>query len=244
MKFLLFGSGDVAKNSYLVNSIPKNIEFFWAYNPEWDEIWSVKEIHSPKELIHKSHHLFEINTYQELISLVEKIKPDIGLVVGSRWILNKDLISKFKNSLFNYHPSCLPLYRGAGGFSWQILHKETEACVTIHKLVQEVDTGEIVLQRKRFVGDNPTPQDFINVINDLASETIASFISEIGNGNTFENLQQQNQEDSTYFPGLQAKINGAINWNWNGKDIETFVKAFSFPYSGMLASPPRPYSAA
>ena len=36
----------------------------------------------------------------------------------------------------------------------------------------------------------------------------------------------------SYWPRLNAKKNGWINWNWKAKDIVNFINAFSFPYGG------------
>lgn len=232
MKFLLFGSGDVVKKFYLSNSIPDNMEFFWVYNPDWDMEWSVEDTRSPKELVKKQNILTEVKEYDQLLSIVQDIKPDIGLVVGSKWIFKEDFLSNFKIRVFNYHPANLPYYRGAGVFSWQILNGETETYVTIHEMVKDVDAGGIALQKKRFVGNKVYPKDFIRIANDLAVETISTFISEISKGNLFQQLTPQNIDSSTYFPSLRSANNGAINWNWDGYDIELFIRAFSYPYSG------------
>ena len=45
-------------------------------------------------------------------------------------------------------------------------------------------------------------------------------------------LKQQNEKNSTYLPRLYTEVNGAINFDWTNTDIEKFVRAFSYPYTG------------
>jgi methionyl-tRNA formyltransferase len=229
MDFFLFGSGNIARKFFLSNRNNKNFRLYWAYEPNWDNEWSDNSTDNSFE---PADNIFQIKNIENLLELIKKIKPDIGLIIGSKWIFTNDFISQFKIGLFNYHPAPLPCYRGAGIFSWQILNGEKEACVTIHKITEKIDEGGIVIQKKKYLNEKPTPQDFISNIENLALQTITLFINEFSKDNTFENLDSQNSIESSYFPPLRANINGAINWEWDGIEIEIFIRAFSRPYSG------------
>ena len=56
----------------------------------------------------------------------------------------------------NLHGSLLPQYRGAAPINWAIINGEKETGVTTFKLQHEIDTGNILLQKKIEIGDEET----------------------------------------------------------------------------------------
>jgi methionyl-tRNA formyltransferase len=232
MRFFLFGSGDIAKAVYQSKKKRNNLDFFWAYNEKWDKAWSNTLKISPREVAKGESNAFNVSSQDNLIILLDKLKPDIGLVIGSRWIFGDAFFSKFSIGVFNYHPSPLPYYKGAGGFTWQMLHNQKKAYATIHKMEKNVDAGGIVLQRTTRLKKDISLLEFSQVVTDLSIKTILEFISKINQGHTFQKSRLQKVGEGTYFPLLKTKINGAINWQWRGDEIESFVKAFSHPYDG------------
>lgn len=48
--------------------------------------------------------------------------------------------------MLNFHPSCLPIGRGAWPMPVMILRQMKEGGVTLHKLTEEMDAGDILLQ--------------------------------------------------------------------------------------------------
>jgi len=232
MNVFLFGSGDIAKTVYANKNKWKKINFFWGYNNTWDKLWSDSKSISAKKLTQSDKNAFEVKTKSELLLLLDKIKPEIGFVIGSRWIFDENFFSKFSKGVFNFHPSNLPRYKGAGGLTWQVINGEKDAYVTIHEMVKNIDAGKIILQKKIKLKNNVTLLEFSKSIRSLSVETILDFFLKVNQGKTFSNIKHHNSVLGTYFPVLDTDINGAINWSWDGKDIESFVKGFSRPYNG------------
>jgi len=68
----------------------------------------------------------------------------------------------FENRVFNIHPSLLPKYGGKGMYGINVhtavlAAGETETGITIHRVNNEYDTGEIIAQRRVpvLIGDTP-----------------------------------------------------------------------------------------
>ena len=49
---------------------------------------------------------------------------------------------------FNLHASLLPKYRGAAPINWAVINGEKETGVTTFFLKHEIDTGDIIQQKK------------------------------------------------------------------------------------------------
>ena len=89
----------------------------------------------------------EVNSIMAIEKLKE-INPELILVFGTR-LIKQEMISYFKNKIFNLHGGDPEKYRGLDSHYWSIYHKDFESLVTtLHRVTPILDNGEIVLQRK------------------------------------------------------------------------------------------------
>ena len=111
---------------------------------------------------------------------------------------------KFKSKkLFNLHFSLLPAYRGMHTSAFPLLNGEKYSGVTIHKIDDGIDTGDIISQKKFKIHINYTARDlFLKYMfngNILFQNTIDLLIN-----NTYQSYPQTSVE-SSYFN--KASIN-------------------------------------
>jgi methionyl-tRNA formyltransferase len=74
---------------------------------------------------------------------------DIDLILCCTFhkIIPEEILSKPKLGAFNFHPSLLPAYKGASPTKYCILNGELKTGITVHRLSNKIDGGEIVSQR-------------------------------------------------------------------------------------------------
>ena len=80
----------------------------------------------------------------ESIEKLKMINPDFLIVVAFGQILKKKVLDIPKIDALNVHASLLPKYRGAAPINWAILNGEEETGVTIMKIDEGLDTGDII----------------------------------------------------------------------------------------------------
>lgn len=86
----------------------------------------------------------------------KRIEPgDIGVIAGFDQIFKDKSIARF-GALVNFHPSLLPLYRGANPSYWCLANHETMSGFTIHKVTKSIDAGPILYQQMVPVGGAET----------------------------------------------------------------------------------------
>jgi folate-dependent phosphoribosylglycinamide formyltransferase PurN len=91
---------------------------------------------------------------------IQEIQPDLLLVHGTS-IVKSEIINNVKLGL-NLHWGLSPYYRGAACTEWALLNWDIHNIgVTIHKLVPEIDGGDIVAQARVDV----QPDDIVHSIN-------------------------------------------------------------------------------
>jgi len=76
--------------------------------------------------------------------LVHALKPDIMLYYGWSWKVPKTILDKAL--CLCLHPSPLPRYRGGSPFQHQIMLGETKSAVSIFRMTEEIDAGDLCAQ--------------------------------------------------------------------------------------------------
>lgn len=69
--------------------------------------------------------------------------------------------------MVNFHPAPLPLFRGAWPMPWIILKGITLGGVTVHKIAEKLDAGDILLQKTFRVEPEETHATYMDKVSDL-----------------------------------------------------------------------------
>jgi len=159
---------------------------------------------------------------------LKELKPDLQIVVAFR-MLPESVWSLPPKGSFNLHASLLPQYRGAAPINWAIINGETETGVSTFFLKHEIDTGNIILQKKVPI----LPDDTAGSVHDKLMMTGAGLVVEtakaIATGNITE-TPQDNLDASTLKNAPKIfKDDCKIDWNTPASDIYNKVRGLS-PY--------------
>ena len=106
------------------------------------------------------------------ISRINSSKTDLIIVYGTG-LLNSYFLESFKFPILNVHGGLSPYYKGAATMFWPFYFLEPNFVgVTLHKIVKQIDAGEILHQStpKLVSGDG---------IHDVACKAIITFTSEL-----------------------------------------------------------------
>ena len=176
------------------------------------------------------------NQIEELLFSNKKFLPnnnDLGFSVSPPWIFKERHIKLFSKRFFNIHNQRLPLFRGAGGKSWNILMNDLRGGVSIHELTSKIDDGKIVAKKEFLYPKNlKFPTDFDKLAEKYSVKLIKAWLPKILKGSKIITVDDNEINLSEYWPRLSTETHGWINWNWNLIDIFRFCCAFSYPYEG------------
>lgn len=91
----------------------------------------------------------------ECIAALQKINPDVVVVIGTR-IISKKVLDCIAAKFVNIHAGITPRYRNVHGAYWALVNNDKDNCgVTVHLVDAGIDTGSIVYQTKISI----TPKD-------------------------------------------------------------------------------------
>ena len=99
------------------------------------------------------------NPDEKIYSLLKEYECEYIFLSGYMKKLSLKLINEF--NIINSHPSLLPKYGGSGMYGRYVheavmKNEERESGVTIHKVSEEYDEGEILLQKKMTISQGET----------------------------------------------------------------------------------------
>jgi len=155
------------------------------------------------------------------ISQIQELQPDLIAVAAYGQILPKALLDIPPYGCLNVHTSLLPGYRGAAPIQWAILNDDAETGVTIMKMNEGMDTGDILTQQKTAI----TPADNAQTLHDrlakigadLLVRTIPSYVS----GAIVP--RPQPSEGVLLAPKIK-KQDGQIDWTQSSRSIWNRVR--------------------
>jgi len=132
----------------------------------------------------------------------------------------------------NVHASLLPKYRGAAPVNWAVINGEKETGVTTFRLTHEIDTGNILLQKKVDILEDDLAGDVHDKLKEAGAELLVQTIDGLVNGTVAE-LPQAGAA-VTHAPKLTTET-GRINWNNGVVEIHNLIRGLS-PYPGAFTT--------
>lgn len=192
-----------------------------AYEKIWaDSVAELAEHHGIRVLL---------RTRPEDTGLLDELKTaELDLIVANNWRtwLPPEIFSLPQYGTLNIHDSLLPAYAGFSPLIWALINNEPEVGVTAHMMNDDLDAGDIVLQRAIPVGPHDTTTDLFHRTVDLIAPITTEAITLIGKG--FTPLPQDHTKASFFHK--RAKRDSLIDWTWPAEDLERFTRALSDPY--------------
>jgi hypothetical protein len=86
--------------------------------------------------------------YRSFINRLEKMSPDLIIVNSYSMLLGPEVLSIPIRGAINIHGALLPQYRGANPIQWALINNESETGVTMHYIDEQIDTGDVISQKK------------------------------------------------------------------------------------------------
>ena len=161
-------------------------------------------------------------------ALFEGLPSDIGVVVAYGQLIRRDLLALPPHGMLGVHPSLLPKYRGAAPVAWALLHGETATGVTIFRLNERLDAGDLVLQRRVAIEPHEDAQALTGRLAQAGAQALVEALAAIAEGRA--RFEPQDESQASLAPKL-TKAQGRIDWEAPADAIERLVRA-TIPWPG------------
>ena len=112
----------------------------------------------------------------EFVNSISKANPNIFLSMSLNQILKDNFIKIFDIVCLNMHPSKLPDFRGPYPIFQFLLSPEPIMGITLHKIIPEIDRGDIIMTQNIFRKKNDTHLSLLCTSIKLACKLFSQYI--------------------------------------------------------------------
>jgi methionyl-tRNA formyltransferase len=155
---------------------------------------------------------------------LERWTPDLLVVVAYGLILPPPVLALPRLGCVNIHGSLLPRWRGAAPIQRAILAGDAETGVTIMQLDAGLDTGPMLLERRRPIHSHETAGDLHDALSELGAAALAESLDGITSGRIVP--RPQPATGATYAPKIE-KAEARLDWSAGVVEIDRRVRAFN-----------------
>lgn len=167
------------------------------------------------------------NEYHEILSE----KPDLIVTCAYGQIIPKEILDYPKYGCINVHASLLPKLRGGAPIHRAIIEGHKETGITIMKMKEKMDAGDIISQVKTEILDDDTVGTLHDKLSVLARNLLLSTIPNIISGNI--NLVRQNEEEATFAWNIKRE-DEKIDFSKTTREIYNQIRGLN-PWPGAYA---------
>ncbi len=116
------------------------------------------------------------NFESQALDLLRDYRIDKVMLLGFMKILSKPFIEAFEGELINLHPSLLPRHRGLDAVKKAFDAGDTHLGISLHRVVPEVDAGEILLQKSVVRASHWTFDDALAAVHQIEYQGVREFL--------------------------------------------------------------------
>ena len=169
----------------------------------------------------------EGKSMNEQYDLLEVIKPDLILVIGWFYMVPQKIRNTSRHGAWGIHASMLPKYAGGAPLVWAIINGENSTGVSLFKLDNGVDDGDIIIQKEIPIEYEDTIKEVYDKVTIVSKNILLQAINSI---NSIVPIVQDKTKIEV-FPQRKPD-DGEIDFSKSSKEIYDFIRAQSTPYPG------------
>jgi methionyl-tRNA formyltransferase len=164
--------------------------------------------------------------------LLEKLAPNVVVIIAYGQIIPAKLLAIPKFGWINLHSSLLPQYRGAAPVNWAIVNGDSQTGVTTMRIDPGMDTGDILLQRGLAIGPSETAPELAARLSQLGAPLVTETLRGLASGTLVP--KPQDHTKATPAP-LLTKEHGRIDWSRSATEIFNRMRGFA-PWPGAYST--------
>ena len=163
------------------------------------------------------------------VDRIRAMAPEVIFSFYYRNLLSDEILNLAPKGAFNLHGSLLPKYRGRAPLNWVLVNGEKETGVTLHRMTNRADAGDIVAQQTVAIADSDVALSLHRKLCAASQTLLGDALPKIRSGQTQERAQDDTQ--ATYV-GRRTPDDGRLTWEKPAQELHNLVRAVSEPWPG------------
>ena len=161
----------------------------------------------------------------EFLEELKKVQPDAIVVVAFGQIIPKAILELPRYGCINVHASLLPKYRGAAPIQWAVIDGEEVSGVTIMKMDQGLDTGDMLSVVEVPLAEDETGGSLFDKLSQAGADQLVRTLADLEAGKI--QPKKQPEESPTPYARMIQKADGLIDWTKDGVVLERLIRGLN-----------------
>ena len=227
MKIGFFGTPEIG--AYCLESLVREHDIVFAVSQEdKPQGRSLRLVRSPVSSVAERLGIpvFTPGTLKDeaLPATLAEFRADIFVVVAYGKIIPSNIFNIPEHGSINLHPSLLPHLRGAAPVESAILEGASESGITIQRITERLDAGDILAQESLLIDPDMTAGDLYEQVLPRGADLMMRVLSSLSSGTCVS--RKQNESEATYC-GKITKENARIDWGRSVTEIHNMIRAYN-----------------
>lgn len=160
----------------------------------------------------------------EAVERLRTFSPDLIVTVAYGQILPKSVLDMPAHGCINVHASLLPKYRGGAPIHWALINGERETGVTLMYMVEALDAGDILTQRRVPITADDTAGSLHDKLSKAGAELLRKSLPSILRGDVTPT--PQDDALATYAPNV-TRADERIDWTQSAEAIVNRIRGLN-----------------
>lgn len=232
MKVVFFGTSDFAVATLEALSLSKHQVLGVVTAPDKKKGRGLTLGFSPVKILAQKNNLALFQPQDladpKFLQALNQKQADLFVLCAYGKILTKEVLQIPKIYAINLHASLLPKLRGAAPVNWAIIKGERQTGITVFRMNEQMDRGEIILQEKVDITSTDTSFSLSERLSGLGAKAVLKALELLKRKNV--DFRKQDEDKATFAPKLE-KEDGLINWQAPSCEIYNRVRGLQ-PWPG------------
>lgn len=161
----------------------------------------------------------------EFQETLKSIAPDLIVVAAFGQIIPKTILTLPRFGCINIHASLLPKYRGAAPIQQAVIDGEKESGVTIQKMGEGLDTGDMISKEVVVLSKEETGGSLFDKLSKAGADLLVKTLPSIFDGTAV--YEKQPEESPTPYAAMITKQMGLLDFTKSAEVLERLVRGLN-----------------
>ena len=161
----------------------------------------------------------------EFQETLKGIAPDLIVVAAFGQIIPKTILTLPRFGCINIHASLLPKYRGAAPIQQAVIDGEKESGVTIQKMGEGLDTGDMISKEVVVLSKEETGGSLFDKLSKAGADLLVKTLPSIFDGTAV--YEKQPEESPTPYAAMITKQMGLLDFTKSAEVLERLVRGLN-----------------
>lgn len=161
----------------------------------------------------------------EFLEVLKELNPEVIVVVAFGQLIPKAILELAPYGCINVHASLLPKYRGAAPIQWAVIDGEEETGVTIMRMDEGLDTGDMISKVTVPVFADETGGSLFDKLSEAGAKLLVETLPSLEDGTAV--FEKQPEESPTAYAGMIKKSMGDLDWTRPAEELERLIRGLN-----------------